>query len=72
VLPGALLYEETGTALAANFGHREEFVAVREHRLGTRCDIFSSGGGRKPATRSCGSLRIIVRAVRGSSVTGHG
>jgi len=34
VLPGALLYEEAGMSLAANVGHREEFVALREHRPG--------------------------------------
>jgi uncharacterized protein (DUF58 family) len=33
-LPGALRYQEGGVALAANVGHSEEFVALREYRHG--------------------------------------
>ena len=33
-LPGAVRYQERGVALAANIGHSEEFVALREYRHG--------------------------------------
>jgi uncharacterized protein (DUF58 family) len=33
-LPGAVRYQEGGVALAANVGHSEEFVALRDYRRG--------------------------------------
>jgi uncharacterized protein (DUF58 family) len=33
-LPGAVRYQECGVTLAANLGHSEEFVALREYRHG--------------------------------------
>ncbi|MGA2870105.1 MAG: DUF58 domain-containing protein, partial [Verrucomicrobiota bacterium] len=33
-LPGTVSYQECGVALAANIGHSEEFVALREYRHG--------------------------------------